>query len=103
MKMLVSPPKEPGQELELFREWPGVAAPSIRKQAWVISLLVHAVAIGTLLLLPEATLLRQSPGRGFHAGPILVAPPSELTQTAPNRGKVGKEFSLENLVPRRAL
>jgi TonB family protein len=103
MKVLVSPRKQPGQELELFREWPGAAAPSIRKQALVISLLVHGVAIAALLLLPEGTLIRQSTGRGFQAGPILVAPPNELTQTAPNRGKVAKEFSLENLVPHRAL
>ncbi len=30
----------------------------------------------------------------------LVAPPKELTQKAPNRGKVGKEFDLESLLPR---
>jgi TonB family protein len=31
---------------------------------------------------------------------ILVAPPRELTQTKPNRGKIGKEFDLESLQPR---
>ncbi len=103
MKALASPPKEPGQEVGLFLEWSGLETPSIRKQAWAISLAVHAVAIGALLLLPAGTLIRQSPGRGFHAGPILIAPPLELTQTAPNRGKVGKEFSLDNLLPRRPL
>jgi protein TonB len=30
----------------------------------------------------------------------LVAPPAELTQKAPNQAKVGKEFTLENLLPR---
>jgi TonB family protein len=30
----------------------------------------------------------------------LVAPPPELTQTAPNKGKIGKEFNLESLAPR---
>jgi TonB family protein len=30
----------------------------------------------------------------------LVAPPRELTQTAPNQGKVGKDFNLESLLPR---
>jgi TonB family protein len=30
----------------------------------------------------------------------LIAPPRELTQTAPNKGRVGKEFDLESLQPR---
>ncbi len=33
----------------------------------------------------------------------LIAPPSELTQAAPNVGKVGKEFNLESLLPRPRL
>jgi TonB family protein len=31
---------------------------------------------------------------------ILFAPPREMTQTAPNRGRVGKEFDLQSLQPR---
>jgi TonB family protein len=33
----------------------------------------------------------------------LIAPPPELTQTAPQRGRVGKEFTVESLLPRRPL
>jgi len=47
----------------------------------------------------------RSPGYGseVRSTTMLVAPPISLTQTAPNRAKVGKEFSLENLVPRQAM
>jgi TonB family protein len=38
---------------------------------------------------------------GEFKNPVkLVAPPRELTQTAPNRGRVGKEFNLQSLMPR---
>ena len=38
---------------------------------------------------------------GEFRNPVkLIAPPSTLTQRAPNRGKVGKEFNLQSLMPR---
>jgi TonB family protein len=38
---------------------------------------------------------------GEFKNPVrLVAPPSTLTQRAPNQGKVGKEFNLQSLMPR---
>lgn len=38
---------------------------------------------------------------GEFKNPVrLIAPPPELTQTAPNRGRVGKEFNLQSLMPR---
>jgi TonB family protein len=38
---------------------------------------------------------------GEFQNPVkLIAPPSQLTQKAPNRGRVGKEFNLQSLVPR---
>jgi TonB family protein len=38
--------------------------------------------------------------RDFRNPVRLVAPPRELTQKAPNRGKVGKEFNLQSLMAR---
>jgi TonB family protein len=33
----------------------------------------------------------------------LIAPPREITQTAPNRGKISKEFDIDSLLPRPPL
>jgi TonB family protein len=38
--------------------------------------------------------------REFKNPVRLIAPPRELTQKAPNRGKIGKEFNLQSLMPR---
>ncbi len=77
------------------RAWPGV-----RDLAW----LLHGIGLAVLVLLAGAGAVTvESPGRGFRSSAVLVAPPVEFTQTAPNRAKIGKEFSLDNLMPRPAL
>jgi TonB family protein len=71
-----------------------------RPRSAVASVLLHAAAIGCLVLLPQS--VTQTPhflARLQNQTP-LIAPPTELTQRAPNRGTVGKEFDLENLLPR---
>lgn len=75
-----------------------------RRQAWAASLLLHAAAATALMLTPPArTTLLRGPSVLFEKPTQLVAPPAELTQRAPNRGKVGREFDLESLLPRPAL
>ena len=37
-----------------------------------------------------------------RATPLIAPPPSELTQKAPNRGKIAKEVNVEDLLPRPA-
>jgi TonB family protein len=37
-----------------------------------------------------------------RATPLIAPPPSELTQKAPNRGKIAKEVNVEDLMPRPA-
>ncbi len=91
------------EELDLFPQWRSHEA---ARRAWwsrLASLCLHLLVIGLIAFTPL--------GRGpmhdvqrvfgqFKEPVMLVAPPPELTQTAPNRGKVGKEFNLESLVPR---
>ncbi len=91
------------EELDLFPQWRSHEA---ARRAWwsrLASLCLHLLVIGLIAFTPL--------GRGpmhdvqrvfgqFKEPVTLVAPPPELTQTAPNRGKVGKEFNLESLVPR---
>ncbi len=91
---------ESQQELKL--EWPTLEAPPVGARAAVISLLVHILGLGAVLLLPEGTFLPPPHERTLRASVVLVAP-SELTQRAPNRAKIGKEFSLENLLPQPPL
>lgn len=94
----VAPP-----ELRLWPEFPsGFQRPGGR--AWLASLLLHAAVIGLLMIAPPVrTGLVQGAGRLLERPAQLVAPPPTLTQRAPNQGKVGREFDLESLLPRRSL
>lgn len=91
------------QELHLLDEWrvPGEGRRVLG--AGVLSILVHAGFFLLLLSLPrEAFLPPHHPASRLVFTP-LIAPPRELTQTAPNKGKIGHEFTLENLVPHPAV
>jgi TonB family protein len=84
-------------ELRLLLEWP---AERERASRWIISILLHVAGLVGLALVPHSVL--ESPGvvaRGQIVTP-LIAPPRELTQTAPNQGRVGHEFTLDSLLPR---
>ncbi|MFB3778249.1 MAG: TonB family protein [Bryobacteraceae bacterium] len=92
-----------GEELDLFPQW---SSPEAARRAWwsrLASAGIHLLAAALLFFTPL--------GRGpvhdvqrvlgqFKEPIVLVAPPRELTQTAPNRGRVGKEFDLGSLLPR---
>jgi len=88
---------------ELVLEWPSLKQPAVRGPAFAISLLLHAVAVVALALWGAGPVPVESPSNGFRSSTVLVAPPLEFTQTEPNRAKIGKEFSLDNLTPRPAL
>lgn len=70
-----------------------------RGVAWLASVLLHVAAVIAIALMPRS-LMETARRVEFHPVIPLVAPPLELTQTAPNRGPVGHEFALENLLPR---
>ncbi len=88
---------------ELVLEWPSLTQPPVRRSSLAISVVLHAVGIAAVALLAGETAVPLSTGSGYRSSTILVAPPLEFTQSAPNRAKVGKEFSLDNLVPRPPL
>ncbi len=93
------PPAHPeGEPLVLLES----AIGQRRRGAWAASLLLHAAAVLILALMPPGD-ARLSRPRELRSATILVAPPRELTQTAPNRNPIGKEFTLESLLPRRPL
>jgi len=103
MSALTRPP-DSRTSPELILEWPSLNQPAVRGRTLAISVLIHVVGLALVVLLAGAGAVPvESPGRGFRASTVLVAPPAEFTQTAPNQAKIGKEFSLDNLTPRPAL
>ena len=99
MEALARPSQESGPHEVPILDWPGLQQPPIRNRAWAGSLLAHVVLIAAIFLTPAGT-WQPGPSRQLRTGTVLIAPPIEMTQTAPNRNRVGKEFSLDNLLPR---
>jgi TonB family protein len=90
-------PEVSDAEPRLLLEWPTERG---RASRWIASLLLHGLAVFALTQVPRSAL--EPAGRAVEWRTItpLVAPPDVLTQKAPNRGKVGQEFTLESLLPR---
>jgi len=88
---------ETAEELRLLLNWTTDADQTRTRRAGVLSIAAHAVAIFGLLLMPRQVFQNAPATR--HVTP-LIAPPIELTQTAPNRGKISKEFNVEALRPK---
>ncbi|MGA2326537.1 MAG: TonB family protein [Bryobacteraceae bacterium] len=96
MEALVRPTAD-YTEPRLLLEWP---AQRRRASAWILSLLLHMAVLVALTLAPRGIFEPpEGAARGRTVTP-LIAPPRELTQTAPNQGKVGREFTLESLLAR---
>ena len=66
------------------------------------SVALHAAVLVLLTVLPAGKLFHTpaQPGAAEQRITPLVAPPGELTQTAPNRGPISKELNLQGLLPR---
>jgi TonB family protein len=74
----------------------------MRSWCFAASLLFHGGLVGLVALLPQGAISTGHAERGLRMLAPLIAPPAELTQTTPNRGRIGKEFTLESLrAPRR--
>ncbi len=92
-------------ELNLLTKWGDPNSRARTQKAAVLSVLVHGAAILTLALLPSS-LYQARP----ESGPLihrvitpLIEPLTELTQKAPNKGKVTKEFNAAEISPRPRL
>lgn len=102
MEALSRPPEAPREEPEFVLERNLLGGPPIRASVWAASLALHALVVGVLVVLSQGAPEPQE-SHSLRVAATLIAPPRELTQTAPNRGRIGREFSLENLVPRPPL
>ena len=97
METVVQPPAD--AELHILTQW-GDASDSPRKRrAAVFSVLVHVVAVVTLFTLPKGLFLPPPRTAEVRITP-LVEPLTELTQNAPNKGKINKEFDATEMRPR---
>ena len=88
---------ETAEELRLLLNWTTDADQARTRRAGVFSIAAHAVAVVLLLLMPRQV-FQTAPAA--HRVTPLIAPPTELTQTTPNRGKISKEFNVEALRPK---
>jgi len=88
------------EDLRLLLNWGTEADRGRTRRAGSVSILVHVLAVLALLLVPrQAFQMKEEP----HRVTPLIAPPLDLTQTAPNRGKISKEFNVESIQPRPAI
>jgi TonB family protein len=88
------------EDLRLLLTWETDADRLRTRRAGSVSIVVHVVAIVALLLAPRQVFqMKEEPRRVTP----LIAPPVELTQTAPNRAKLSKEFNVESVQPRPAI
>src|SRR5579864_293468 len=97
METVVLPPSD--LELNLLTDW---GAPSDRSRwrlAAVYSVLGHMALIIVLAVSP-AGVMEQQPNRTAPRITPLVAPPTELTQRAPNKQKLSKEFDVVDALER---
>lgn len=99
MDTVVQPPAD--VELHLLTDWSDPGASTRRKKAAVGTVLVHGVVIVALIAVPPILVEPERPVEAPHI--TLLEPLTQLTQKAPNKGKVSKEFESRLEVPRTAL
>ncbi|MBX5496333.1 MAG: hypothetical protein IRZ15_13460, partial [Bryobacteraceae bacterium] len=95
------------QHLQLLLDWKPLSDTRREIRAGIASLVIHVLLIGyvsfsrpSLIQLPPREAKRETVVRRVTP---LIAPPTLLTQKAPNRGKVAEEVRLENLLPKPAV
>lgn len=95
METVSQRPVEVDADLHFLTDWESIQDRTKTRKAGVVSVLLHVAAIVTILSLPPSV---TAPVRDAIARQItpLMAPLTDLTQTAPNRGKVNKEFNVES-------
>ena len=96
METVALPPSD--LELNLLTDWGALSDRSRLRHAAVYSVLGHVAAIILLAVMPADVMEQQPTCRAPLITP-LVAPP-ELTQRAPNKQKVSKEFDVVDALER---
>lgn len=100
METVVPPPVD--EELHLLTEWGDPNARTRQRKAAVGTLAVHVAVITVLIYMPAGSTRPPEPEEPPHRVTPLVLP-TELTQKAPNKGKITKEFDAREEAPRKAI
>jgi TonB family protein len=104
MDTVVEPHPKTEPELHLLTAWGTEGGSTRRREAAIGSVAAHVALVIVLLLLPKEVFEppRQPEVARRQVTP-LVAPPFELTQPNPTKGKITKSINLESLLPRPAV
>jgi TonB family protein len=94
---IVRSPADSGAELHLLTTWE--LDRGRERRAGVVSVGLHVLGILFLALLPKSV-LTPPPERAAPRITPLIEPPTELTQIDPNKGKISKELTVEQMLPR---
>ncbi len=100
METVGPPPVD--EELNLLTDWGDPNARARMPKAAIGSVLFHIAAIVILINLPSGSYQEPKTEEKPHIVTPLVIP-AELTQKAPNKGKITKEFDAREEAPRQAL
>jgi TonB family protein len=85
------------EDLRLLLDWYTEADRRRSRRAGTLSVLAHVLVTAALIAIPRQVFQMKEE---THRVTPLIAPPTELTQITPNRGKISKEFNVESLKPR---
>ena len=96
--MQSAPPAE-AVELDLLRTWREPLTPRRLLRDGAGSLLIHVLIVCLFLFIPDAVIYKESPSVVANfKNPTQIYLPPELTQKAPNQGKVLKELDVRSAV-----
>jgi TonB family protein len=97
METVVQPPSD--AEVHILTQWGDAADRPRKRRAAVLSVVVHVTAVVTLFSLPKG-LFEPLPRTAQVRITPLIEPLAELTQNAPTKGKINKEFDATEMHPR---
>ena len=100
METVGQPQADP--ELHLLTDWGEADSSARHKRAAIGTVLVHLAVIGGLIVVPPNLVEQEKPAPPRPHVTILE-PLTELTQKAPNKGKITKEFESRLETPRTAV
>ncbi len=92
-----------GAEIYLLTEWGDPSGRSRRRTAAILAILFHVAVVGLLAVLPASFLEPPHLTDTRILTPLVEPPLTELTQKAPNKGKVDKEFDVAAELARRRI
>jgi TonB family protein len=100
METVVQPPA--GAEIHILTDWGDAADRPRKRRAAVLSVVAHVAVVVTLFSLPKGLFEPVLHTAAVQITP-LIEPLTELTQNAPTKGKVNKEFDATEMHPRPRL